>query len=165
MRGSQNGLHFIANHCKCASYNTEVSRLGVVLCTILAFAACGKNIKTKAQVEEAILHRLQTSSGLDLKSLDVTTTEVSFQNNMAYATVAFHPKADVAINDALLMKYTLEDRNGKWAVVNVAGAHGQNMSGHGSVNTGALPPGHPPVKDVPDTTAPNSTALPSGRDQ
>lgn len=104
-------------------------------------------------MQEAILERLRTHSGLDLESLEVNTTSVSFDKNLAYATVAFHPKSDSNINSGMSMKYTLEDRNGKWVVVNVGG-----LSSHvngGVSGAGDLPPGHPPVD------AANPHALPS----
>jgi hypothetical protein len=91
-------------------------------------------------VQEAILNRLQTRSGLDLKSLDVHTTDVSFDKNMAFATVSFHPKDNVSVASGMTMRYTLEFRDGKWAVVKVGDAHGASGA-HGA--TDSLPPGHP----------------------
>jgi hypothetical protein len=96
-------------------------------------------------VRAAILHRLETSSGLDLKSLDVTTTSVTFNRNLAYATVAFHPKNDPTIGNGMTMKYTLENRDGKWAVVGVADSHGHGLAGHAAAAAQELPPGHPSV--------------------
>ncbi len=64
----------------------------LLLAAMVLLPGCGKNIRSKEKVEEAIVNRLRTRSGLDLKSLDITTTSVSFNKNMAYATVAFHPK-------------------------------------------------------------------------
>ncbi|MBV8866843.1 MAG: hypothetical protein JO210_15720, partial [Acidobacteriaceae bacterium] len=89
----------------------------VLLLAIVVLAACRNGLKTRDKVQEAIIHRLQSSSGLDLKSLDVTTTSVAFDKNFAIATVSFHPKSDPTINNAMTMKYTLEDRDGKWVVV------------------------------------------------
>lgn len=91
------------------------------------------------------MHRLETSSGLDMKSLDVNTTSVRFDKNMAYATVAFHPKGDASVESGMVMKYTLEDRDGKWVVVNVADSQGHGFAGHGAASGTPLPPGHPPV--------------------
>jgi hypothetical protein len=109
-------------------------------------------MQSKDKVQEAIVNRLQTKSGLDLKSLDVTTTSVSFDKNLAYATVAFHPKNDPAINSGMVMKYTLEQRDGKWVVLSVGDSQGRNLPGHslqghdlsnhGSARAD-LPPGHP----------------------
>lgn len=114
-------------------------------------AGCGDHLKTKEKVQEAILHRLETSSGLDMKSLDVNTTSVTFDKNMAYATVAFHPKDDPSVNSGMVMKYTLEDRGGKWVVVNVADSQGHGMAGHGGASQTELPPGHPPVTGSPQS--------------
>jgi hypothetical protein len=135
------------------------------LAAIVLLAGCGPNIRTKQKVQEAILERLQNRSGLDLQSLEVTTTSVSFDKNLAYATVAFHPKGEPNINSGLTMKYTLEDRDGKWVVVNVGG-----LSGHGGLPgqsmTGAsggeqLPTGHPPV----DAANPHAMPAPTAPDR
>lgn len=122
---------------------------------LLLLAGCGPNIKSKEKVQQAILQRLQTRSGLDLASLEVTTTSVSFDKNLAYATVAFHPKGESNINSGMTMKYTLEDRDGKWVVVGVGGMSGHGMQGH-ATGSGALPPGHPPIDSS------NPQALPAG---
>ena len=74
---------------------------------------------------------------------------------MAYATVSIHPKGDRSIQ-SMVMKYTLEDRDGKWVVTNVADSQGHGMPGNPSANSGqALPPGHPAInggmQDTPPT--------------
>ena len=113
---------------------------------MLVLAACGDRLDTREKVQEAIMQRLQKSSGLDLKSLDVTTTSVTFDKNRAYATVAFHPKSDPSVNGGMSMKYTLEKRDGKWAVVGVGDSQGHGMAGHPPAgDEQQLPPGHPAV--------------------
>ena len=106
----------------------------------------------KEQVQQAIVDRLQSRSGLDLKQLDVTTTSVSFDKNKAYATVAFHPKGDPSVNSGMTVKYTLEERSGKWVVVNVGDSQGHRMAGHGGMGSDSLPPGHPQL----NSTAPQA---------
>jgi hypothetical protein len=108
---------------------------------------CGNSLKSKEKVQEAIVERLKTRSGLDVNSLDITTTSVSFKKNMAYATVAFHPKQDPSVNGGMTMTYTLESRDGKWVVVNVADSQGRGMSGHSSPGADQLPPGHPSLDE------------------
>jgi hypothetical protein len=131
------------------------------LAAFVLLAGCGPNIRSKEKVQEAILARLESRSGLDLQSLDVTTTSVSFDKNLAYATVAFHPKVDSNINSGMSVKYTLENRNGKWVVVSVGG-----MNGHGGISgAGQLPPGHPPVDAADPHAMPESGAAGSGRSQ
>ena len=110
-------------------------------------------------MQEAIIQRLQASSGLDLKSLDVTTTSVTFDKNIASATVSFHPKSDPTINNAMTMKYTLEDRDGKWVVVNVADSQGHGLASHSGAGRDQLPAGHPPVDSaLPGETTPSPHA-------
>ena len=121
--------------------------------------ACGPGIRTKDKVQQAIIDRLQTRTGLDVNSLDVTTTDVTFNKNMAYASVSIHPKSDPSVH-SMVMKYTLEDRDGKWVVVNVADSQGHGMAGNPSAMSGqTLPEGHPPInngaQDVPPAAAGN----------
>jgi len=124
---------------------------------IAVLAGCGDHIKTRDKVQEAIVHRLETSSGLDMKSLDVNTTSVTFDKNRAFATVAFHPKGDPNIASGMIMKYTLEDRGGNWVVVKVADSQGYGMAGHGAASGTELPPGHPPLN--------SSSPSPNGQTQ
>jgi hypothetical protein len=77
--------------------------------------------------------------------LDVTTTSVTFDRNVAYATVTFHPKSDPSIVNGMTMKYTLENRSGKWAVVAVADSQGHGLASHTAAAAQELPPGHPAV--------------------
>jgi len=117
-------------------------------------------MKTKEKVQAAILDRLQSHSGLDLKSMDVTTTNLSFDSNLAYATVAFHPKSDNSVSGGMTMKYTLEARGGKWVVVKVG-----DSSGHPAANSlpdgsggSTLPPGHPSLNEGASPDSPQSPA-------
>lgn len=142
-------------YCAPTSYNRIVLRFPAVLLLAILLAACGNELKSKEKVQEAILHRLQTSTGLDMNSLDVNTTAVTFDKNMAYATVSFHPKGDANITSGMVMKYTLEDQGGKWVVVSVADSQGHGMAGHGSASRTQLPPGHPAVNGMGDAGNPH----------
>ena len=93
-----------------------------------------------------------------MNSLDINTTSVTFEKNMAYATVAFHPKGDPSLSGGMTMKYTLEARDGKWTVVNVGDSQGHHgVPGEGAGST--LPPGHPAVGNSmnPDSMNPDAT--------
>jgi len=113
-----------------------------MLSVAIVLVACGNGMKSKEKVQAAIMDRIQNKTGLDLKGLDVTTTSVSFEKNMAYATVAFHPKGDTSVNHGMEMKYTLEQRGGQWQVVNVSDPHANPARSPSGVG-GQLPPGHP----------------------
>lgn len=137
------------------SYNRMMLRPLVVIPMItLLLAGCGESIRTKEKVQQAIVGHLQAASGLDLNALDFNTTSVTFDKNLAYATVAFHPKNDENLDDGMTMTYTLQDRDGKWAVVKVGDSRGHGSQGvagtatpgiGGTGTTDELPPGHPPV--------------------
>jgi hypothetical protein len=115
-------------------------------------------MRSKDKIQAAIVNRLQTRSGLDMKSLDVTTTAVSFDKNMAYATVAFHPKGDASVNSGMVMKYTLEQRDGKWVVIKVGDSSGHSLAGHAGAQGDQLPPGHPSLDQMPRSEGANGQA-------
>jgi hypothetical protein len=115
----------------------------------ILLVACENGMKSKEKVQAAIMDRIQNKTGLDLKGLDVTTTSVSFDKNLAYATVAFHPKGDPSVSHGMEMKYTLEQRDGKWQVVKVSDPHGNPARSPSSDMGGQLPPGHPSVEGAP----------------
>jgi hypothetical protein len=131
-------------------------RLAAFLLSIVLLAGCGNSLKSKDKVQQAILDRLSAHSGLDMNAVDVTTTSVSFKNNMAYATVAFHPKGDSSVNSGMLMNYTLEARGGKWVVVNVADSQGHGLAGHPPAGGDQLPPGHPPLDQMNPQSSPDA---------
>jgi len=122
-------------------------KLIIVLPAFVLLTACRDELQTKEKVQQAVIDRLQQHSGLDLKDLDVTTTDVAFDKNKATATVAFHPKGDQSVNSGMTMKYNLEERDNKWVVTGVNNAHGSPLGAHPPVDpSGAsLPAGHPTV--------------------
>ncbi len=123
------------------------------LILLAVLSACGSGINDKANVQAAIMDRLQTKTGLNMKELDVSTTSVSFDKNLAFATVAIHPKGDATVSHGMSMKYTLEDRDGKWVVLNAGGA---KLGGRipASPPGETLPKGHPSLN--PDTVGPDA---------
>jgi hypothetical protein len=139
-----------------AGYNQRVSRLlPSCLTCLLVLGACNNGLKTKEKVQAAIVDRLQNHSGLDLKSVDVSTTNVTFENNIAYATVSFHPKDDPSVNGGMSMRYTLEARDGKWQVTKVGDSAGHATSNAAQAGAhDSLPPGHPAVKSSPNPHIP-----------
>ncbi|MDQ2774967.1 MAG: hypothetical protein M3Y57_08625 [Acidobacteriota bacterium] len=129
-----------------------------ILLSIVVLAGCGNGMRSKDKIQTAIVNRLQTRSGLDMKSLDVTTTAVSFDKNMAYATVAFHPKGDASVNSGMVMKYTLEQRDGKWVVIKVGDSSGHSLAGRAGAGSDQLPPGHPSLDQMPRSEGANGQA-------
>lgn len=119
-------------------------------------------MQSREKIQQAIIARLASNSGIDLSALDVTTTSVSFHDKTAYATVAFHPKNDTNIASNMLMKYTLKAENGKWVVVKAEHSPGELAPGAANATNGQLPPGHPPIGS---TASQNSGAGANGKQQ
>jgi hypothetical protein len=120
-----------------------------ILLALVALTSCSDPLKTKEKVQEAVVERLKAHSGLELKDLDVTTTDVQFTKNKATATVAFHPKGDMSVNSGMTMKYNLEERDGKWVVTGVNNSGGAPLSTHPPLGAGdsAIPAGHPSISE------------------
>jgi len=131
-----------------------------LLLAVFLLAGCGRNIQNEAAVKQSILDYLQqrkAQTGLDLNSMDISVTAVSFEQNQAHATVYFKPKG---ASDGMQMNYALERSGNRWVVkgrsdsgANPHGAGGLPSNPHGSggipANPQPLPPGHPPITGNP----------------
>ena len=118
-----------------------------------ALAACNRASESKEAIRESVINHV--SGKVNVGSMDVDVTSISFKGNEADATVTFRPKG-AGPGAGLQMQYTLEQKAGKWVVRDKAQAGG---SPHGAVNpgaemanphgssgaTGAMPPSHPPL--------------------
>jgi len=125
----------------------------VVTLLTCALAACNRASESKEAIRESVINHV--SGKVNVGSMDVDVTSISFKGNEADATVTFRPKG-AGPGAGLQMQYTLEQKAGKWVVRDKAQAGG---SPHGAINpggepanphggsdaTGQMPPGHPPL--------------------
>jgi len=121
-----------------ARYNHFVKKLALVT-SVVILAACSRDIQNTEAVRQGVVDYLQqrtAETGLDVNSLVVTVSSVSFEKDVARATVAFSPKSAPGVT-GMSMNYVLDRKGDKWVVkgrqVNPGGAHG----------AGEMPPGHP----------------------
>jgi hypothetical protein len=121
-----------------ARYNHFVKKLALVT-SVVILAACSKDIQNTEAVRQGVVDYLQqrtAETGLDVNSLVVTVSSVSFEKDVARANVAFSPKSAPGVT-GMSMNYVLDRKGDKWVVkgrqVNPGGAHG----------AGEMPPGHP----------------------
>lgn len=134
-------------------YNAEVIRGSLILVMLLASVACNRVNQSHDSVRQGIVEHLGKGSGLDLSLMDVNVTNVKFEGEKAHAAVSFKPKS--APDQGMQMNYDLEWKNAKWVVVGKAGMSGGGGHGNGAEapssgsESGALPPGHPPVQPPP----------------
>jgi hypothetical protein len=115
---------------------------------LASLAGCSKNIQTNEAVRQGIIKHLSQNSGLNLASMDIEVTSVTFRDNEADAVVGFRPKGGGAMS-GMSMRYTLERKGNEWVVRKKM----DSGMGHGLMppepapkqDNGGLPPGHPPV--------------------
>lgn len=107
----------------------------------LALAGCSRGIENKEAVRQGIIDYLANKKGMNMASMNVDVTAVTFKQNEADATVAFSPKGGSAAQ-GMTMRYTLEKQGSRWVVKGRPdlGQHGAGMPG-----MGGMPSGHPPV--------------------
>ena len=112
----------------------------------VALAACSKNIQNPEAVKQGVVDYLKQRAptmGLDMSAMDVNVGAVSFEQDIARASVSFVPKGMPPGSGGMNMDYVLERKGDKWAVkgrqVSPGNAHGDQPLPSG------LPPGHPPA--------------------
>ncbi len=114
----------------------------------LSTAACQRATETPDAVREAVIDAVQ--SRVNLSQMEVDVQSVNFKGEEAEAMVDFRPKGS-APGSGIVMKYVLEQKNGKWTVKDRS--EGGNPHSEGGVmgapqepmRDGDLPPGHPPM--------------------
>lgn len=117
---------------------------------VAAVSGCRKNLQTDEAVRQGIMNYLSQNKNLSLNMMDIELKQVTFRDKEADAVVLFKPKGGDAAS-GMSMRYTLERQNGGWVVKKKAdsGAHGATATPMPSIplpsQSGALPPGHPPM--------------------
>ena len=91
--------------------------LAALLALALLLAACAqKNIENKEAVRQAVIEYLasrQAQTGLDMSTMDVNVTAMTFERDTARATVEFRVKNSDA---GMQLNYTLDRKGDKWVV-------------------------------------------------
>jgi len=126
----------------------------------LLLAACGNRaVQNETAIRQGVIDYLAKRSDLNLSTMQVDVTSVSFRQNEADATVSFRPKG-AAGAAAMQMRYTLERQGVRWVVKGRARS-GAGQPAHGM---GSMPPGHGTTMGQPpaDTGAQGGSKLPPG---
>jgi hypothetical protein len=138
----------------------EVKRIALIamiapIIAALLLAACGrKNIENKEAIRQAVVEYLsarQAQTGLDMSTMDVNVTAMTFERDTARATVEFRVKNSEA---GMQLNYTLDRKGDKWVVQarqDTGQGHGvvQPPGGDSPTGTGQLPAGHPSIPPQP----------------
>lgn len=125
------------------------SLIPIILLAGLLCSGCSRSgaANSKEAVESAVMEYLGSRPGLDLKSLDVQVSAISFRQGEADATVTVSAKGAGPAN-SMEMRYVLESKGDKWVVKGRAGGSphgGAPPQGSAPGGGAALPPGHPPT--------------------
>jgi hypothetical protein len=123
----------------------------------LALAGCNSagNIDTKEAVRQSVIDYLAGRQNLNVGSMNVDVTSVSFKQNEAEAVVAFAPKGTQVSGQGMSMRYTLERKGSRWVVKGKTDSSSQNPHG-------AMPPGENPHSGAAPGAAAEMPALPPG---
>jgi hypothetical protein len=125
---------------------------------MLCLVGCNKgSIDTKEAVRQGVIDYLAGRQNLNVSSMNVQVSSVTFKENEADAMVSFAPKG--AGGQPVSIPYTLERKGNRWVVKPRAGGgsphggampsgenpHGAMPPGGADTPSGAMPPGHPSV--------------------
>lgn len=127
---------------------------------LLCLAGCSSkgSIDTKEAVRQGVIDYLAGRQNLNVSSMNVNVTSVTFKENEADAMVSFAPKG-AGGGQPVSIPYTLERKGSRWvvkprtagesphggAMPPGANPHGATPPAGGEAPAGAMPPGHPPV--------------------
>jgi hypothetical protein len=137
-------------------------KLQFLVMAALLLAACNRASQNTEAVKQGVLNHLSKTAGLNVNSMTVEISSVTFRDNEADAQVSIRPKNSNDPANSMSMKYTLERKGSEWVVKGRAGGGGNphggsmpsgdaaNPHGGGAMTPGGdsasqLPPGHPPT--------------------
>jgi hypothetical protein len=140
------------------SYNRGV-RIAAVLLLIVSLAACNGAKKNNDAVRQGVVDYL-TAKGFDIpKAMTVAVTNLEMKGDQADVTVSITPTGGAAAQ-GMNMKYHLEQKGDKWAVV---ARQDSGATPHGAGAIPAAPAGSEPHGGGAPP-APGATKMPSPDD-
>jgi hypothetical protein len=121
-----------------------VKSIAVLALLCCALTGCNRAGQNKEAIRQSVMDYV--SGKVNIGAMDVDVTSVTFKGDEADATVAFRAKGSPA-GSGLEMRYTLEQKSGKWVVKDKAEASGAPHGAMPNAGGGAeMPPGHPSME-------------------
>ena len=117
----------------------------LLLAVLLSAGCANRAVQNEAAVRQGVIDYISQRSDLNVSTMQIDVTSVSFRQNEAAATVSFRPKGAVA-DSGMQMRYTLERKGSRW-VVKGKGRNGFGQNPHGTAQgqsphgMGQMPPG------------------------
>jgi len=137
-----------------------LGHLSLVFAAVLLPGCGNRAIQNEGAVRQGVIDYLSQRSDLNLSTIEVEVTSVSFRENEADANVLFRPRGAAAAS-GMTMRYTLERQGSRWVVKGRGrsqpgqaphgmgqppqGGQAPGMSGGSAQGGAGLPPGHPPI--------------------
>ncbi|MDX2152281.1 MAG: hypothetical protein SFV54_16205 [Bryobacteraceae bacterium] len=125
---------------------------GALSCSLVAallmLSACNRAPQNTEAVRQGVIKHLTGKAGLDVTSMQVDVSSVTFRDNEADALVTFRPKNSSDPGNSMQMKYTLERKGAEWVVKGKAESGASPHGGAGGASP-EMPQGHPPVPSTP----------------
>jgi hypothetical protein len=126
-----------------------IATLAVLVCSL---TGCNRASQSQEAIRQGVIDYV--AAKVNVGAMDVVVTSIDFKGAEAEATVEFKAKGASA-GSGLQMRYTMEQKSGKWVVKDKAqaggaphgaGVQGANPHGGAGVGGGELPAGHPPLE-------------------
>jgi hypothetical protein len=122
--------------------------LAALISAMFMTAGCGKNIQNPEAVKQGVMDYLKeraSTMGLNMGAMDATVNSVSFEKDVARASVMFSVKGTPG--GGMAMEYVLDRKGDKWVVRSkqMSPTNGPSGAPAGASPAEALPPGHPPT--------------------
>ena len=114
--------------------------LSPVLLLLCALTGCNSANQSKEAIRQGVIDYVSTK--VNVAAMDVDVTSIAFKGSEADATVTFRAKG-AGPASVMEMRYTLEQKSGKWVVKDKAQAGGAPHGGMAAPGGGEMPQGHP----------------------
>ena len=105
-----------------------------------ALTSCNRASQDKEAIRQGVIDYIASRANVGAMEVDVTS--VAFKGNEADASVVFRPKG-VQSGPGMEMRYTLEQKSGKWVVKDKAETGASPHGAAAGQGAGQLPEGHP----------------------
>ena len=118
-----------------------MKRLILLTVSVCFLGGCAKDIQNQDAVKQGVMDYLKARAatmGLNMDAMDANITKVSFEKDVARASVAFVVKGQPG-GGGMNMDYVLDRKGDKWVV------RGKQVSPGNAHGSEGLPPAHPPA--------------------
>jgi hypothetical protein len=119
-----------------------VKSFATIVLVSCVLSGCNRASQSQEAIRAGVIDYV--AGKVNVGAMEVDVTSIDFKGKEADATVTFRAKG-AAPASGLQMRYTLEQKSGKWVVKDKAQAGGSPHGAAMNPSAGELPQGHPPL--------------------